>query len=110
MTVVGGGSDSEMIGKPKLIGGFSSELYDDHCGVLVYRKLMSFGRKRPGGRGNTSSPKSSESGPPHLLRLVVGGIVGRIVVVNYRVVVEKFEYIAFVVEVVIVEMQFVDRD
>ncbi|GJS78624.1 ribonuclease H-like domain-containing protein [Tanacetum coccineum] len=44
------------------------------------------------------------------LRIVVGGIVGRIVVGNYRVVVEKFGYITFVVEVSIVEMQFVDRD
>ncbi|GKF16935.1 hypothetical protein Tco_0061853, partial [Tanacetum coccineum] len=50
------------------------------------------------------------SGPPRLLRLVVGEIVGWIVVGNYRVVVEKFGYIAFVVEVTIVEMQFVDRD
>ncbi|GJS91620.1 retrotransposon protein, putative, ty1-copia subclass [Tanacetum coccineum] len=48
------------------------------------------------------------SRPPPLLRLVVGGIVGRIVVGNYRVVVEKFGYIIFVVEVAIVEMKFDD--
>ncbi|GKG03204.1 hypothetical protein Tco_0310840 [Tanacetum coccineum] len=48
------------------------------------------------------------SRPPPLLRLVVGGIVGRIVVGNYRVVVEKFGFIIFVVEVAIVEMKFDD--
>ncbi|GJT49890.1 hypothetical protein Tco_0976047 [Tanacetum coccineum] len=51
-----------------------------------------------------------ESGSPRLLCLVVGGIVVWIVAGNYWVVVEKSGYIAFVVEVAIVEMQFVDRD
>ncbi|GKC29132.1 hypothetical protein Tco_1036426, partial [Tanacetum coccineum] len=51
----------------------------------------------------------AESGPSRLLRLVVGGIVGRIVVGNYRLI-EKYWYIAFVVEVAIVEREFVDRD
>nr|GEU38517.1 zinc finger, CCHC-type [Tanacetum cinerariifolium] len=53
------------------------------------------------------------SGPPRLLLLVLGEIVGGIVVgKNWvgLVVVEKFGYIAFVVEVAIVEMQLVDRN
>nr|GEZ92148.1 hypothetical protein [Tanacetum cinerariifolium] len=53
------------------------------------------------------------SGPPRLLLLVVDGIVGRIVVGKNRVglvVVAKFGYIAFVVEVAIDEMKLVDRD
>ncbi|GKC61771.1 hypothetical protein Tco_1089369 [Tanacetum coccineum] len=52
---------------------------------------------------------TSESGPPRLLLLVVGGIVGGIVVGNYQVVVEKFKYIAFVVEVAIVEMSSLSK-
>ncbi|GKD61369.1 hypothetical protein Tco_1298878 [Tanacetum coccineum] len=51
---------------------------------------------------------------PRLLLPVVGGIVGRIVLGKNRVglvvVVEKFGYIAFVVEDAIVKIQLVDRD
>ncbi|GJT45439.1 hypothetical protein Tco_0954154 [Tanacetum coccineum] len=56
---------------------------------------------------------TSASGPPRVLLVVVGGIVGRIVVGKNRVglvVVEKFGYIAFVVEVAHVEMQLMLGD
>nr|GEY17401.1 hypothetical protein [Tanacetum cinerariifolium] len=56
------------------------------------------------------SQKTIDSGLSRILRLVVGGIVDRIVVENYRLVFEKYWYIAFLVEVAIVERAFVDRD